>query len=469
MTWRLGTRGRLALLAMAAVAPALILADVAVLGSLTAAATAEVDHSLVAQAALLQGSVNDSNGQFSFGPSGGGTGPLTVTASIVAGGAVVAASGRDPLPEAVLAPLAARAATPGTAVFRDLTDSHGDAQRGYAVSLGPAEQGGPADPVLVVSRSVSALRATQRATVAIAALLSLCTLLLTGLIARWVAGRILRPVRVIARLARTISERDIQRRVDIVVPGDELGELVATFNGMLARLEREFEGLRRFTADASHELRAPLSIMMGELELSLGRARSPADHQRTQHLLLGEVHHLARIADRLLVLARSDAGTLRLERGDVDLNDLVIEAAERWQPQAHRHQVQISAQCSDQGTVSADAALLRQVIDNLVDNALRHAPVQSDVVVTARRHDDGWDVDVADQGPGVPEGLRGRLFDRFFRGDGARTPGDASGAGLGLAVSAAIAGAHGGQLSYVASPGGAIFRLWLPSSSGTHI
>jgi len=449
---------------MIAVAPALILADVTVVGSLTAAAMAEVDHSLVAQAALLQGSINDSNGQYSFGPSGGGTGPLTVTASIVEGGRVMAVSGRDPLPASALSGLAVQASTPGSSVFGSVVDAHGDAQRGYAVSLGPSEQGGPANPVLVVSRSVSALRAAQRQTVALAALLSTLTLVLTGLIARWLAGRVLRPVRIIARLARTISERDLQRRVDLVVPGDELGELVATFNDMLARLEREFEALRRFTADASHELRAPLSIMRGELELSLGRERAPADYRRSQRLLLGEVQHLAQIAERLLVPARSDAGTLQADRSEVDINDLLTEAVERWQPHARRRRIHITAECPDWGTASADPVLLRQVLDNLMDNALRHAPAASDVALRARRRDGGWEIDVSDQGPGVPAALRGRLFDRFFRVDGARTREAAAGAGLGLAVSSAIARAHGGDLSYVDTPTGALFRLRLPAN-----
>lgn len=448
---------------MFAVAPALALADVAVLGSLTATATAEVDHSLVAQATLLQGGIDDSNGRLSFGPTGGGTGPLTVTASIVNAGAVVATSGSNPLPPATIGPLAEQAASAGSPVFGNVTDAHGDAQRAYAVPLGNSDQGSSGNPILVVSHSVAALQATQRQTIVIALLLSLVAVILTGATARWLAGRILRPVRTIARTARSISEKDIHRRVDVAVPHDELGELVATFNDMLGRLEREFEGLRRFTADASHELRAPLSIMRGELELSLGRGRTTSEYRRSQRLLLGEVRHMTTMADRLLLLAREDAGTLQLEKAEVDVNDLLTETIERWQPQARQRRASVAAVRPDSGTVYADVALIRQVLDNLVDNALRHAPRGTSVVLTARRGDGGWEVDVTDQGPGVAAELRPHLFDRFFRGDGARTPGRAtSGAGLGLAVSAAIAQAHGGTLSYVAAQPGAVFRLWLP-------
>lgn len=464
MSRPLGTRTRLALLAMVAVAPALIVADVVLLLALTGTESAEVKNDLVAQTSLLQAGLDNSNGTISFGAAGGGAGPVTVAAVIVSGGRVVASIGSDPLPSTTALDIAARALASGTQVLIDATDARGNPQRVYATTLAGDENVGGG--VLVVSRSVAALQASQAQTLLIAVLLSAATVAITGLVARWLAGRVLRPVRTIAGLAHSISEKDLHRRVTVAVPGDELGELVATFNGMLSRLERDFEGLHRFTADASHELRAPLTIMRGELELSLSRQREVADYQQTQRRLLREVHHLSRIADRLLLLARADAGTLQPERAAVDVNDLLTEVAERWRTAAARRGVALALDAKDGATVPADPALLRQVLDNLVDNALRHAPAGSTVSLRASPADGGLRIDVADQGPGVPPETRALLFDRFFRASSARTPGGPPGAaGLGLAVSWSIMRAHGGDLSYVDTGGGALFRVWLPSAA----
>ncbi len=450
---------------MVAVAPALAIADVAMLLSLGATANSEVNNDLVAQATLLQAEIDNSNGRLSFGSSGGGTGPVTANAVIVTGGRVVAAAGSSPLPPAVAISIAARSAAAGGAVFADASNAAAVPERVYATALGGADQGAPG--ILVVSRSIAAFEAAQRQTLLIALLLSALIVALTGVVARWLAGRVLRPVRTIAGLARTISEKDLHRRVIAAVPADELGELVATFNAMLSRLETGFEGLHRFTADASHELRAPLAIMKGELELSLSRLRAVPDYRQSQRRLLREVEHLTRIADRLLLLARADAGTLVAERAPLDINDLLTETAERWREAAARKRVSLRVDTDAAETASADAALLRQVLDNLVDNAVKHAPTGSLVTLRAAARPGGVEFAVADRGPGVAQEARPLLFDRFFRASAARTPGGPpGGAGLGLAVASSIARAHGGDLSYVDTPGGAVFRLWLPAPGG---
>ncbi|MHB8718407.1 MAG: sensor histidine kinase [Candidatus Dormibacteria bacterium] len=462
MRRRLSTRTRLSLLAMVAVAPALVVADAVLLLALAGTESAEVRNDLAAQASLLQAGIDDSNGHVSFGPTGGGTGS-NVAAVIVSGGRIVASVGSDPLAPATATAIAAAASGATAPLLTDGIGSRGDPQRVYAAPLVGGDQG--TSGVLVVSRSVAALQTSQTQALIIAVLLSVLTLVLTGLVARWLAGRVLRPVRTIASLARGISEKDLHRRVAVGVPADELGELVATFNAMLGRLERDFHSLRRFTADASHELRAPLAIMRGELELSLARARSAGDYQQSQRRLLREVEHLSRVADRLLLLARADAGTLQPERAPVDVDDLLTELVERWRAPAARRRVTLTGDSGDAGTIAADAALLRQVLDNLVDNALRHAPAGSAVTVRATSDAGGVGIDVADHGPGVPAELRPLLFDRFFRGSPARTPGGRPGAaGLGLAVSWSIARAHGGDLSYIDGEGGAVFRLWIPQA-----
>jgi len=460
VTRTLSTRWRLSLLAMVAVAPALAIADCALLLTLSGIENSQVKQDLVAQSSLLQAGIDDSNGRVSFGAAGGGAGPLTGSAVIVSGGRVLTSAGTDPLPAATAIAIARQAGRASVAVFVDASDRTGAPQRVYATPLS-ADQG--VSGILVVSRSIAALQASQLQTLLIAMALSLATVVITGLIARWLAGRVLRPVRTLAGLARSISEKDLHRRIDVAAPADELGELVVTLNEMLSRLQRAFDGLQRFTADASHELRAPLAIMRAELEVSLGRQRTASDYRQSQRRLLREVRHLTDIADRLLLLARADAGTLQPEREPVDITDLVTEAVERWRPTAKRRRVALTADAALVGTVPADPALLRQVLDNLVSNALRHTPLGTSVTVRATSTQAGVELEVADSGPGVPADLRPLLFDRFFRASSARTPGSWSGgAGLGLSVSWSIARAHGGDLTYVASDQGAVFRLRLP-------
>jgi heavy metal sensor kinase len=293
-------------------------------------------------------------------------------------------------------------------------------------------------------------------------LLSALVVVTGTLLAHRQTGRALEPVRSIASMARSISEHDLHRRVDIVVPPDELGELVATFNGMLARLDDSFEGLRRFTADASHELRTPLALMRTELEGALARERGPEENRRVLLEIQLEVDRMTRMVDRLLMLARADAGSLHPALTPVDVADTLYEAAARWRAEAKRKAVRIEVQAPDSGRVKADPDLLRRILDNLLDNAVRHTPTHGTVQLSAELEAGGWRLDVHDGGPGVPAEARPLLFRRFARLDGARDRSN-GGAGLGLALSKAIAEAHGGSLVLVDNgSSGALFRLRLP-------
>jgi signal transduction histidine kinase len=234
---------------------------------------------------------------------------------------------------------------------------------------------------------------------------------------------------------------------------------------MLSRLEMSFESLRRFTGDASHELRAPLSLMRAEIELLHSRPRSAEDYERAVNIIATEVEHLSRLTDQLLVLARADAGSLTPRLEPVDVADFVHETATRWDPVAEKRGVHLEVTAPDSGTVMADPALARRVLDNLIDNAIRYSPSAGQVSIRAERAGDGWIFEVADQGPGVPVDYRSHLFERFARPDSARSR-NGGGAGLGLALSSAIARAHSGELRLVARPGaGAVFQLNLPDRS----
>jgi heavy metal sensor kinase len=460
-----GTRGRLAITHAVMLTIALLVADVAVYALATRVEQTAADSVLRAQAATISAGIDDVNGQPRFG---GGDLPtetqqgVAVEAAIVSVGGLVTRTPTQPLRPDDLARIVAAARQSGQAVLLDVIDAHGAARRVFAEPLVGSLK--TQSPVLIVSRSMAEMQASMATVRLLLVLLSALVIAAGTALAYRQTGRALKPVREMTSMARSISEHDLHRRVDIVVPPDELGELAATFNAMLARLDDSFEGLRRFTADASHELRTPLALMRTELEGALARQRGPAENHRVLMEMQVEVERMTRMVDRLLMLARADAGALHPARTSVDVADTLFEAAARWRPDAERKGVRIEVQAPDAGSVKADPDLLRRVLDNLLDNAIRHSPIDSAVRLAAERNGDGWRLDVQDGGPGVPAEARPLLFQRFARLDGYRDRVN-GGAGLGLALSRAIAEAHGGSLALVenGSPG-ALFRLSLPGT-----
>ena len=458
----MSTRGRLVLAAVAIFAIALLVADGAVLYSVTVTQSQESDAVLVAQANLLASNAQDSNGQLTIDksdlPSETQAG-IAVDAAIVAGNAVVAQTANQPLAPGAILSIAARAIATSAPLWADVVDSRNVQRRVYAIPIITST----GTDALVVSRSVVEMVDAQRRTLTTLLVVSLLLLLLGGALSYWLAGRALRPVRMITGIARSIGERDLHRRVEVRVPPDELGELVDTFNSMLARLEAGFMSMGRFTADASHELRAPLTLMRSEVEGALSRSRTPEEYKRALVSIQSELAHLTRLTDQLLILARADAGALVPAKEKVDVADWLHETGARWEAVAERRGAHIEVTAPASGGLTADPALLRRVIDNLVDNAIRHTDKGTAVAMRAYPSNGGWNVEVEDHGPGVPAAFRSQLFSRFARPDTARTPED-GGAGLGLALSAAIAGAHGGKLELLDNDDrGAVFRLHIPS------
>ena len=459
------TRGRLVLLSVAIFAVALLIADGAVLASVAVTQSQESDAVLVAQAHVIVSNLQDTNGQLALGGAdlpGETQSGIAVDAAVVSGNTVAAQTPNQPLANSVLLSLAAQAIGSGAGVWADVIDSRNVPRRVYAVPL--STDSVPMDAI-VVSRSVGEMLAAQRRTFLILFVVSAALLVIGGALSYWLAGRALRPVRTIAGLARSISEHDLHRRVEVKVPPDELGELVDTFNTMLARLEAGFVSMGRFTADASHELRAPLALMRIQLEGALSRSRSRDDYKQTLESLQVEVEHLSRLADQLLILARADAGALLPAKDPIDVADFLHETAARWEGIAVEHGIRLEVSAPSSGRMDADPALLRRVLDNLIENAFRHTPEGTAVVLRGYASDGGWNLEVADQGQGVALEDRARLFTRFARTDSARSP-ENGGAGLGLALSAAIARAHGGTLELVPSGGsGAQFTLHIPDSA----
>jgi heavy metal sensor kinase len=330
---------------------------------------------------------------------------------------------------------------PAPGAAEPVPETRGDLRvLGRPVDLGLGIRG-----FIVVDRPLAVIRSHLDEARTLLVLIVVPLVIIASGLGYWLAGRALKPVRVIAGAARDISERDLNRRLELDLPPDELGELAETFNGMLARLEAAFGTLRRFTADAAHELRAPLALIRAELEVSLARDRSAADYRATHRLVLIEVERMSRLADQLLLLARADAGSLapRFER--IDLSDLLEETVDRWRSLAGTRGVRLALEPPPPGPLWADPQLLRRLVDNLLDNAVRHSPEGEEVVLTAEKAGDRWRLEVADAGPGVPPSIHDTLFQRFTRGDPARGR-DTGGAGLGLALCAVIAGLHGGGI-----------------------
>ena len=324
------TRGRLVAFSVSILALALVIGDGAVLGSLFLAGSGESDAVLVSQSRLISGTLEDVNGQVHLDttdiPGETQTG-IAVDAAVVSTTGVLAQTTGQPFSSAVLGNLTQRVTHAHGPVWADLVDSRGIPRRAYAV---PLSDGSTSGPVLIVSRPVAEMQNTLRRTLLFLLVVATILLVVGGTLAYWVAGRALRPVRTIAGLARSISEHDLHRRVEVKVPPDELGELVDTFNSMLARLEASFDSLGRFTADASHELRAPLALLRSEIEGALSRNRSREEYKRVLTALHGEVEHLSRLAHHLLILARADAGALEPCREAVDVADFLHEVAARW-------------------------------------------------------------------------------------------------------------------------------------------
>ena len=458
------TRGRLTLLATALLAIGLGIADVGVNFALAYTQQRNSDQVLLRQAdnvALglepVQGSLTYRGGSLPEETAGG----IAVGISIVGVAGPLAQSPSQPLTAATLVELAAPVIRTGRPIWVDLTDSHGIHRR---VFVRPVDVLGRR-AALVASRSVGELQDTLLATTLLLTAASLTALVLGAWLTYWLAGRILRPVHQISALARTLSERELHRRVEAAVPDDELGELVATFNQMLGRLESSFNALGQFTSDASHELRTPLALMRAEVELTLNGAPTREEHQRVLRLLQSEIAHMSLIVDQLLTLARADSGALRPDVEHLDAADFLHETAARWIAAAGRHDVQLRINAPDSGTVDADPLLTRRILDNLIDNAIRHSPAGGAITVELRPDGDDWLFEVADQGPGVPRNERQRIFERFARVDSARTRTEgAGGAGLGLALCAAIAAVQKGEVRILDDRGpGAVFQLRVPN------
>jgi two-component system, OmpR family, sensor kinase len=276
------------------------------------------------------------------------------------------------------------------------------------------------------------------------------------------ATRSLAPLGWMAAQARKITGSNLDSRLDVGRAAAELKALAASFNELLSRLDQSFETMRRFVADASHELRTPLSIIQGEADVVLAKDRSPAEYKESLAIIQDESRRLCRLVDDLLKLARADAGHLRLQVQELYLNDLIAECCRSIQPQAIAHGLELNWSCPGDVPFQGDEELLRRMVLNLLDNAIRYTPAGGTVSVALESRGEGTCIRVSDTGIGIAAEASPHVFERFFRADKARSR-HQGGFGLGLSIVKWIAEMHHGVVELASQPGaGSTFVVLLP-------
>ena len=301
-----------------------------------------------------------------------------------------------------------------------------------------------------------------------AALIALPLGLLLALVSGYLlARRALDPIAAMTAEAGVIGARNLHERLSVRNPDDELGRLAATFNRVLQRVDGALEQQRRFTADASHELRTPVALIRAEAEVALADAR---DHDTEDREALGVIRdgavQLSRIVDDLFLLARADAGQPLLTRHLLYLDELVAMAAHSMRAVAELRGVELTVEVAGEAPFSGDEELLRRVLRNLIDNAIRFSRNAGVVHIALTNREGMHRIIVTDHGSGIPVHDQPHIFERFYRGTTARGHDgttDGPGAGLGLCIAQEIAELHGGRLQLLqSSPDGSSFELTLP-------
>jgi signal transduction histidine kinase len=329
-------------------------------------------------------------------------------------------------------------------------------QRVRSVFLSVAHER-PGDPRIVqVAASLSPLDAASRQVLLLMLATATLGTVATVLGGGWLSRSVVAPVAEIAEQADAVLPGTVGQRITAHAEVEEFNRLVGVLNAMLERMDRGVLAQRRVIADVGHDLRTPITAMQGEIEVTLRHERSPERYRQALASLLEEVGQLRTLSDTLLLLARVEAGDLAPQRVATDLRTLVAAAIERVGPRVGQHQVTFDPTPNGAGEAAVDARMVGLVLDHLLDNAVRHTPEQAAVTVRAMGDAAAAIITVEDDGPGVSDEMLPHLFERFYRGDPARSRG--SGAGLGLTVSAAIVSAHGGTI--IADRGtGAGFRV----------
>jgi two-component system OmpR family sensor kinase len=279
----------------------------------------------------------------------------------------------------------------------------------------------------------------------------------------WLIGRqTLKPLTAMADQAHRINEQDPRDRLAAPAVDDELGRLAASFNGLLDRLAAALNGQRQFMADASHELRTPVSVVRTATQVTLAKEVRSPDEYRESLVIIGEqANRLSRLVDSMFLLSRAEANGVPLRREFLNLDDVVVESARAARVLANQRGVVVTTSGAEEVALTGDDLLLRQMVGNLLDNAIRHAQPDGHVTAGLERHNGRVMLRVTNDGPGIERADQERIFERFVR------VGDTDGAGLGLPIARWIAEAHGGTLQlHDSAPGCTTFVVTLPVEAG---
>ena len=319
--------------------------------------------------------------------------------------------------------------------------------------------------VLQVARTETAMRSELRDLMLLLLLGLPAGVAASGATGYFVARRALRPVDRMTRQAQTITAARLGDRLPVDNPRDELGRLASVFNGMLGRLESSFGQMRRFAADVSHALRTPLTAMRTVGEVTLRGPEDPDAYKAALGSMLEDVDRLTTVIDRLLAMARAEAGQLASSREAVDLWDLAEGVAGELRVLAEEKRQTLTVVTHGRPQGAADPLVLRQSVVNLVDNAIKYTPEGGAVRLEL------WDdpaaavVEVSDNGPGIPAQAQSRVFDRFYRGPSSPRASASPGSGLGLSIAKWAVEANGGTLKVRSTAQGTTFRIMLPRAA----
>jgi len=285
----------------------------------------------------------------------------------------------------------------------------------------------------------------------------------TMLLAYWVTSRGLMPLKLMAAKAAEITPNRMSARLDVAHAPAELQSLAASFNAMLDRLEHGYERLLQFSADLAHELRTPIGVLIGETQVMLAHERSVAEYRGVLESNLEELERLSRIAQNILFLAQADHAQQPMERERIDIREELETIAAYFEGIAEERRITFAIEAS--GEMHANAIMCRRAIGNVVVNAVRYAAAGTVVRLSGHADADGACIVVGNRGAVIAQQELARLFDRFYRGDAARSEFTES-SGLGLSIVQAIMRMHGGSASAACSPDGWIeFTLRFPASA----
>jgi len=301
-------------------------------------------------------------------------------------------------------------------------------------------------------------------------IVALLMLLMASGVGYWLSRKALAPVDAITRTARSITGANLSSRLKTLNTGDELQRLSDTLNEMLSRIEAAFQRVSQFTADASHELRTPISLMRTEAEIALRKSRDKSEYQTALGHILGEAERTSVLIENLLSLARADSGRESLDIRRLDLRDAVQNAANDWRrPIADQGLRFIEDVQKEDLFVAADKAALARLLNILLDNALKYTPSPGSIELRLERRNGTAVITVRDTGVGISPEEQSRIFERFYRTDKARNR-ESGGAGLGLAIARWIAEQHRGSITVTSADGvGSAFVIQLPiAADGRH-